>query len=30
MVKKSGTYGEFYGCVHYPQCTGKLPVHAMN
>lgn len=30
MVKRSGVYGEFYGCVHYPQCTGKLQVHAMN
>jgi DNA helicase-4 len=24
MVKRTGPYSEFYGCVHYPQCTGKI------
>jgi DNA helicase-4 len=26
MVKRSGGFKPFYGCVHYPQCTGKLPI----
>jgi DNA helicase IV len=30
LVKRSGAYGDFYGCVHYPQCTGKMTLNAMN
>lgn len=26
MVKRRGIFSEFYGCVNYPRCTGKLPV----
>jgi len=26
MIKRKGIFSEFYGCVNYPQCTGKLPV----
>jgi DNA helicase-4 len=29
MVKRRGVFSEFYGCVNYPQCTGKLPLTAM-
>ncbi|QEC74621.1 UvrD-helicase domain-containing protein [Mucilaginibacter ginsenosidivorax] len=29
LVKRTGAYGEFYGCVHYPQCTGKIAVNAV-
>lgn len=24
LVKRNSAYGEFYGCVHYPLCTGKI------
>lgn len=30
MVKRRGVFSEFYGCVNYPQCEGKLPLTAMN
>ena len=30
LVKRSGNHGEFYGCVHYPVCTGKMTLNAMN
>jgi DNA helicase-4 len=26
MVKRTGPYSEFYGCVHYPKCTGKIAI----
>ena len=30
LVKRSAAHGEFYGCVHYPLCTGKMTLNAMN
>jgi DNA helicase IV len=30
MIKRKGIFSDFYGCVNYPQCTGKLPAKAMN
>ena len=24
MIKRIGPYSEFYGCLHYPKCTGKV------
>lgn len=30
LVKRTGAYGEFYGCVHFPLCTGKIAINAMN
>jgi DNA helicase-4 len=29
LVKRTGSYGAFYGCVHYPRCEGKVAVSAM-
>ena len=26
MIKRKGSYGEFYGCNQYPTCTEKRPV----
>ena len=26
MIRRTGPYSEFYGCVHYPKCTGKVPL----
>lgn len=30
MIKRRGVFSEFYGCVHYPLCTGKMTLNAMN
>jgi DNA helicase-4 len=24
MIKRTGPHSEFYGCLHYPKCTGKV------
>jgi len=24
MIKRAGPHSEFYGCLHYPKCTGKV------
>ncbi len=29
LVQRTGSYGAFYGCVHYPRCDGKVKVDAM-
>ena len=28
MIKRKGTFREFYGCVNYPRCTGKLQINS--
>ncbi|MDT3402262.1 UvrD-helicase domain-containing protein [Mucilaginibacter terrae] len=27
MTKRSGPHSEFYGCLHYPKCKGKIPLN---
>jgi DNA helicase-4 len=27
LVLRKGPYSEFYGCIHYPQCDGKVPIN---
>lgn len=26
MIKRIGPYSEFYGCLHYPKCSGKVTI----
>jgi DNA helicase-4 len=26
LIKRRGLYSEFYGCIHYPRCNGKMSV----
>jgi DNA helicase-4 len=28
MIRRTGPFSNFYGCTHYPRCTGKLPIAA--
>lgn len=28
MVLRKGPYSDFYGCIHYPHCSGKVPIKA--
>jgi len=30
LIRRKGIFSEFYGCVNYPQCSGKISINAMN